>query len=126
LPACSARDWLLGLFFAAMYWALDLVCLIAACRAIGADGPTIEVAMIAYAGGMAASSLPLIPGGVGVVDGALLLALTHGGLPLVTATAGVLMYRLISFVLVAAVGWALWFGMRSSERRSKRPGTRTA
>jgi uncharacterized membrane protein YbhN (UPF0104 family) len=43
------------------------------------------------------------------VDGALLIALTHGGLALSSATAGVLVYRLISFVLVAAVGWVFWF-----------------
>jgi uncharacterized protein (TIRG00374 family) len=105
----SARDWLTGLFHAVMNWLLDLLCLVAACRAVGAQGPTIAVAMVAYAGGMAASSLPLIPGGVGVVDGALLIALTHGGLALSSATAGVLVYRLISFVLVAAVGWVFWF-----------------
>jgi uncharacterized membrane protein YbhN (UPF0104 family) len=102
------RDWLTGLYYAVMNWLLDLVCLIAACRAVGAHGPTIAVALVAYAGGMAASSLPLIPGGVGVVDGALLIALTHGGLALPTAAAGVIVYRLISFVLVAAVGWGFW------------------
>jgi uncharacterized protein (TIRG00374 family) len=105
----SNRDWLTGLFHAVMNWLLDLLCLVAACRAVGAQGPTVAVAMVAYAGGMAASSLPLIPGGVGVVDGALLIALTHGGLALSSATAGVLVYRLISFVLVAAVGWVFWF-----------------
>jgi uncharacterized protein (TIRG00374 family) len=105
----SNRDWLTGLFHAVMNWLLDLLCLVAACRAVGAQGPTVAVAMVAYAGGMAASSLPLIPGGVGVVDGALLIALTHGGLALSSATAGVLVYRLISFVLVAAVGWGFWF-----------------
>jgi putative heme transporter len=103
-----ARDWAMGLFFASMNWVLDLVCLIAACRAVGASGPTLAVGMVAYAGGMAASSLPLLPGGLGLVDGALLIALTHGGLPLASATAGVLVYRLISFVMVAAIGWLFW------------------
>jgi uncharacterized protein (TIRG00374 family) len=107
-----ARDWLMGSFFASMNWLLDLLCLIAACRAVGASGPTLAVAMIAYASGMAASSLPLVPGGVGVVDGALLIALTHGGLSLTDATAAVLLYRLISFVLVAAIGWVVWFALR--------------
>jgi uncharacterized protein (TIRG00374 family) len=115
-----SRDWLLGLYFAAMNWILDLACLIAACRAVGAHGPTVGVAIIAYAGGMAASSLPLIPGGVGLVDGALLLALTHGGLALGTATAGVVVYRLISFVLVAAVGWMFWFLIRQRDRAKRR------
>ncbi|MGX7680503.1 lysylphosphatidylglycerol synthase transmembrane domain-containing protein [Jatrophihabitans sp. DSM 45814] len=116
----TGRDWLTGLYFAAMNWLLDLLCLVAACRAVGAHGPTIAVAMVAYAGGMAASSLPLIPGGIGVVDGALLIALTHGGLSLASATAGVVMYRLISFVLVAAIGWVFWFLL------SRKPTSRTS
>ncbi len=109
------RDWLFGLAFAVMNWLLDLLCLIAACRAVGAHGPTIAVAIVAYAAGMAASSLPLIPGGIGVVDGALLIALTHGGLSLADATAGVIVYRLISFVLVAAVGWGFWYLIKRRE-----------
>jgi uncharacterized protein (TIRG00374 family) len=111
------RDWLMGLLFAALNWTLDLLCLIAACRAVGAHGPTLAVALVAYAGGMAASSLPLLPGGIGVVDGALLLALTHGGLSLSTATAAVLLYRLISFVMVAAIGWGFWLVLRRGDRR---------
>ncbi|CAN5571872.1 YbhN family protein [soil metagenome] len=115
-----SRDWLTGLFFAVMNWLLDLLCLVAACRAVGATGPTLAVALVAYAAGMAASSLPLIPGGVGVVDGALLIALTHGGLPLSAAAAGVLVYRLVSFVLVAAVGWGFWLALgRSDVRRAR-------
>jgi uncharacterized protein (TIRG00374 family) len=106
----------MGLFFASMNWLLDLLCLIAACRAVGASGPTLAVALIAYAGGMAASSLPLLPGGLGVVDGALLLALTHGGLPLADATAAVVLYRLISFVLVAAIGWVFWLVLRRGRK----------
>ena len=113
-----ARDWMMGLFFASMNWLLDLLCLIAACRAVGASGPTLAVALIAYAGGMAASSLPLLPGGLGIVDGALLIALTHGGLPLAEATAAVVLYRLISFVLVAAIGWVFWFGLRRNAKRT--------
>jgi uncharacterized protein (TIRG00374 family) len=124
------QDWLMGLLFAAMNWGLDLLCLIAACRAVGAHGLTVTVALVAYAGGMAASSLPLLPGGVGVVDGALLIALTHGGLPLSEATAGVLIYRLISFVLVAAVGWVFWFFLKRSDPSNPRwtsegPGVET-
>jgi uncharacterized membrane protein YbhN (UPF0104 family) len=117
----SGRDWLTGLYYAVMNWLLDLVCLVAACRAVGAHGPTIAVALVAYAGGMAASSLPLIPGGIGVVDGALLIALTHGGLALPTAAAGVIVYRLISFVLVAAVGWGFWLllNRKPSARRER-------
>jgi uncharacterized membrane protein YbhN (UPF0104 family) len=111
------RDWAMGLLFASLNWLLDLLCLVAACRAVGVSGLTLAVVLLAYVGGMAASSLPLIPGGVGVVDGALLLALTHGGIPLADATAAVVLYRLISFVMVAAIGWVFWFALRGRPTR---------
>jgi putative heme transporter len=112
-----ARDWFAGTWFAGANWLLDLLCLVAACRAVGAHGPSLAVALVAYAGGMLASSVPLLPGGLGVVDGALLIALTRGGLPIASATAGVLVYRLISLVFIAAIGWAFWLVLQRHERR---------
>jgi uncharacterized membrane protein YbhN (UPF0104 family) len=111
------RDWLAGLSYAALNWVADLACLVASCRAVGAHGTTIELAVVAYTAGMTVSSISLLPGGLGVVDAAMILALTHGGLSPVSATAGVLLYRLISFVFVVALGWALWVGTRHSGAR---------
>jgi uncharacterized protein (TIRG00374 family) len=103
-------DWTAGLAYAALNWVADLACLVASCRAVGAHGATIDLAVIAYIAGMAVSSLSLLPGGLGVVDAAMILALTHGGLNPVSATAGVLLYRLISFVFIVLLGWVLWAG----------------
>jgi uncharacterized protein (TIRG00374 family) len=102
------RDWAAGLWFAAFNWIADLVCLVASCRAIGADDATLSLAVVAYIAGMAVSSISLIPGGLGVVDAAMILTLTHGGLSAASATAGVLLYRLISFGFVVVIGWILW------------------
>ena len=95
-------DWTAGLAYAALNWLADLACLVASCRAVGAHGATIELAVVAYVAGMAVSSVSLLPGGLGVVDAAMVLALVHGGLSPVQATAGVLLYRLISFVFIVA------------------------
>jgi uncharacterized protein (TIRG00374 family) len=103
-----SRDWLLGLLFATLNWAYDLLCLVFACHAVGANGPSVSVALVTYAAAMTASSLPLLPGGLGVVDGVLILALVRGGMPAATATAGVLIYRLISLGIVSLIGWLLW------------------
>jgi len=116
-------DWLRGLMFASLNWIADLVCLIAACRAVGAHGPSLGVALVAYAAGMAASSLPLLPGGLGLVDGALILALTRGGLSPGVATAGVIAYRLISFVMVAIIGWIAWLLIRRGDLSRNRANT---
>jgi hypothetical protein len=113
------RDWLHALLWATWSWVADLLCLIAACRAVGADGPAIAGAAVAYSVGMAASSISLLPAGLGVVDGTLILALSRDQLSTATATAGVLVYRLITAVLITALGWAIWFALRTSTRRRK-------
>jgi hypothetical protein len=112
-----SRDWLLGLLFATLNWTFDLCCLVVACHAVGAHGPSLDLALITYAAGMTASSVPLLPGGLGVVDGVLILALVRGGFAAGTATAGVLIYRLISLGLVALIGWLLWLVVERAERR---------
>jgi uncharacterized protein (TIRG00374 family) len=114
------RDWAAGLGFAAFNWIADLVCLLAACRAIGADDATLTLAAVAYVAGMAVSSISLIPGGLGVVDAAMILTLTHGGLTASSATAGVLLYRLISFAFVVAIGWVFWAVSGVIENRTTR------
>ncbi len=114
------RDWALGLLFATLNWGYDLLCLVAACHAVGANGPSLSVALVTYAAAMTASSLPLLPGGLGVVDGVLILALVRGGMPASTATAGVLIYRLISLGVVSLIGWLLWLFVERTGRKARR------
>jgi putative heme transporter len=90
-------------------WLFDIACLAACCAAVGADGMTLSLVLVAYAAATAASSAAFLPGGLGLVDGALLAALVAGGVPSHPALAAVLLYRLVSFVGVAVVGWAAWF-----------------
>ncbi len=73
---------------------------------------------------MTASSLPLLPGGLGVVDGVLILALVRGGMPAATATAGVLIYRLISLGVVSLIGWLLWIFVERTGHVSRAEGRR--
>lgn len=103
-----SRDWLAGLGFASLNWVGDLICLAACCRAVGAGGTTVALVLAAYVAGMSISSLSLLPGGLGVVDAAMVLVLTGGGVGAVAATAGVLLYRLISLVAVVGLGWLIW------------------
>jgi uncharacterized membrane protein YbhN (UPF0104 family) len=112
-----ATLWARGMWFAAMNWAADIACLVFACRAVPGGTVTVAAAMVAYLAGIAGASLPGLPGGLGVVEGALLLGLTHSGAPLASATAAVVIYRVISFVLVAAVGWLVWWQLRKAESR---------
>jgi hypothetical protein len=56
---------------------------------------------------MAAAGLSVVPAGIGLVDGAMVLVLTAAGLPGATALPVVLLYRLISLVGVVAAGWVI-------------------
>lgn len=115
------RDWLFGLGFAELNWLADLACLIACCRAVGTSNLTVALVMIAYVAGISAANLSLLPGGLGVVDAAMIFALTHGGIGPVRATAAVLLYRLVSFALIVAMGWVLVLASWAAGRRATVP-----
>ncbi|APE37722.1 hypothetical protein BOX37_31550 [Nocardia mangyaensis] len=83
----------------------DVACLGAACYAIGAD-PKLSGLLIAFAAGKAVGSIPFAPGGIVYVDATLIYGLTAAaGLPAAQAVAAAFIYRLVSFILVAIVGW---------------------
>jgi uncharacterized protein (TIRG00374 family) len=94
-------------------WLLDALCLWICCIAVGADDIQPTQLVIAYCAGMAAASVPIVPGGLGVVDGALILGLVAGGLTSSSAVAAVVLYRLISFGFIIGMGWLVWLVMRA-------------
>jgi putative heme transporter len=100
------RDWAGTAGFAACNWLADLATLLAASHAIPFAGHLSVVdVMTAYVAGMTASSIAFLPGGFGVIELAMIVALHSGGLPTGTATAVVLLYRLVSCIFVVAIGW---------------------
>ena len=114
-----ARDWAFGLGFAELNWLADLACLLACCQAVGASRSSLALIMVAYVAGMSVSSVTVTPGGLGIIDAAMIFALTQGGETLVLATAAVLLYRLVSFGLVVGVGWSLWARGAIAARRAE-------
>jgi len=101
----GARDWTAAAAYGVGNWVFDCACLAAAAAAVGTPGLSVPVLLIAYTAGMAASGLSLLPGGIGVVDTVMVLAMVAGGIPAAAALPAVLLYRLISLVAVAAAGW---------------------
>ncbi len=98
-------DWLAAAAFALANWAFDAGCLAASAAALGVQGLSVSHLLLTYTAGMAAASLSLLPAGIGLVDGAMVLVLTAGGVPAATALPVVLLYRLISVGGTAAMGW---------------------
>jgi uncharacterized membrane protein YbhN (UPF0104 family) len=98
----------LAMVLAIANWLFDALCLWMCCVAVGADGLTATQLVVAYCAGMAAASVPVVPGGLGVVDAALILGLVAGGLTGSSAVAAVVLYRLISFGFIISLGWLVW------------------
>jgi hypothetical protein len=90
-------------------WLTDAAVLAVSIRATGAAVPWHDLLLV-YGSGIAAQSLNITPGGLGVAEGTLSLALIATGLSAGQALAAVLLYRLASFWLVALAGWLvlLW------------------
>ena len=104
----SGRDWTVTTGFALLNWAFDAGCLAACAAALSVHGLTLPLLLVAYTAGMASSGLSLVPGGIGVVEPALVLALVAGGVPAAAALPAVVLYRLISLVGVVTVGWMVF------------------
>jgi putative heme transporter len=103
-----ARDWALGLGLATSSWAADLLCLFACAKAIGLDRATLALIVATFLAGTSVSGLSVVPAGLGIVDAAMVLTLSRGGVPVATAAAVVLLYRLISLAFIVAIGWTVW------------------
>jgi uncharacterized membrane protein YbhN (UPF0104 family) len=99
------RDWVAATGYALLNWTFDAACLAACAAALDLHGLTLPLLLVAYTAGMATSGLSPLPGGLGVVDAALVLTLVAGGIPAAAALPAVVLYRLVSLVGVVAVGW---------------------
>jgi putative heme transporter len=102
------RDWAAATGYALLNWTFDLACLAACAAALHLTGLTLPLLLVAYTAGMATAGLSPLPGGLGVVDAALVLTLVAGGIPAAAALPAVVLYRLISLVGTVAAGWIVW------------------
>ena len=92
-------------------WLADAAVLAVSIRATGAAVPWHDLLLV-YGTGIAAQSLNITPGGLGVTEGTLSLTLVATGLGASRALAAVLLYRLASFWLVAFAGWLVLLWLR--------------
>jgi uncharacterized protein (TIRG00374 family) len=106
------RQWSLAFALAALTWASDLACFALSLHAVGIDHVDMGAVALAYGAGLATTSVNLLPAGIGTVEAGMLLGLTHAGVATSAAVAGILTYRLVAYVLVGVVGWAIWAAVR--------------
>lgn len=89
-------------------WTADVACLAFACYAVG-DAPGLAALAGAYAASKVVNTISPIPGGLGLVEAALVPALVIAGMPASQALTATILYRLISYVLVVVIGWIVFF-----------------
>ena len=99
-------------------WLLDCACFAMMFLALGAPIPWKGL-LLAYGAGQLAATLPITPGGLGVVEGSITLALVEFGGPESSTAYAVLLYRLISFWMILLVGW-LFIGQLALQVRRGR------
>jgi putative heme transporter len=89
---------------AAGVWFADFGCLVCSFGAVHAPIPWNGV-LLAYGVAQVVGSLPIVPGGFGIIEGSLAVILMQYGAGRVSALSAALVYRIISFWLVIAIGW---------------------
>ena len=100
-------------------WMFDCSCLVMSFLAVGAGVPWKGL-LLAYGAGQLAANLPITPGGLGVVEGSLTIAIVaYGGAEPSTVLA-VLLYRILSFWLPLPFGWGTWVWLAWTGRRRAR------
>jgi putative heme transporter len=111
-------------------WIADVACLAFAAYAAGGH-PSLAGLTVAYAAARAVGSIPLMPGGLLVVEAVLVPGLVSSGMTLPAAISAMLIYRLVSWIFIAAIGWVVFFFMFRTESQidpdvSTTPDTDTA
>jgi uncharacterized protein (TIRG00374 family) len=120
----SRRDLGLAFGWSLFNWIADVACLGFAAYAAGGN-PSVAGLTVAYAAARAVGSIPLMPGGLLVVEAVLVPGLVSAGMSLPAAISGMLIYRLISWLLIAAIGWVVFFFMFRTDNEVDPDGLET-
>jgi putative heme transporter len=109
------RDLGIAFSWSLFNWIADVACLAFACYAAGGH-PSLAGVTVAYAAARAVGSILLMPGGLLVVEAVLVPGLVSSGMTLAGAISAMLIYRLISWLFIAAIGWVVFFFMFRTEK----------
>jgi hypothetical protein len=104
------------LIASAANWLFDCGALTFSFLCVGAPIPW-RALLLTYGAAQLAANLPITPGGLGIVEGTLTVALVAFGGAEQSTVAAVLCYRIVSFWGYLPVGWLSWCGMALWNRR---------
>ncbi len=106
-------------------WGCDFLCLVCSFRAVHGSIPWDGV-LVAYGAAQVVGSLPVVPGGLGIVEGSLAVILMAYGASRVIALSAAIVFRLVSFWLAIAIGWMSVGVIAYQGRRRADPATSDA
>lgn len=102
-------------------WGADCLCLAFSFLAVGAGVPW-QGLLLAYCAGQLAVNLPITPGGLGVVEGSLTVAIVQFGGAEAATVAAVLLYRVMSFWLPLPAGGITYLTLARVRQKEVREG----
>jgi uncharacterized protein (TIRG00374 family) len=108
--ALTRRQWVLALVTALATWVLDFLALAACVAATGGPVPWANAAF-GYLAVQASIIANLTPGGTGPAEAGLLAALGAGGVAPGPAAVAVVLYRGVSWIVPAIVGWVVFLAL---------------
>ena len=117
--APARNQWLTAVLAGAAYWIADCGCLAFAFLAVGSPVPW-QGLLLAYCAAQLAVNLPITPGGLGVVEGSLTVALVAFGGGRAPTVAAVLLYRVLSFWIPLPTGAGCYLALARGRRRRER------
>jgi uncharacterized protein (TIRG00374 family) len=97
------KEWWEALILASGRWLLDYLTLVAAVYAVGAR-PHVSLVLLAFCAAQVLGTLPITPGGLGLVEAGLTGTLALAGVGGGAAVVATLAYRLVSFWLPIPAG----------------------
>lgn len=109
-------DWTMLTFASLFNWVFDILSLTAAGRAVGVHTALYSITLAYFAAQAAGTLVPLLPGGLGAMEGSLAASLVAFGALSAPAGAAVALYRLVSFWGVVGVGWLAWLAVKAGEK----------
>jgi putative heme transporter len=117
------RSWVLSLVHATVNWGLDFACLAATAAAFGIDVSLVRLATV-YLTVQLVRQVPISPGGIGVVEVALLAGLVSAGAEHGAAAAAMLVYRLLSCWIIIPLGALTYATLRGRKTPSPQAAPR--
>jgi len=113
--------WAQVLGFALLNWLYDCMVLVVSLVALHVPVPWRGI-FVVYGLTQIAATIPITPGGLGVVEGGLVALLHAYGVPTEQAFAVTILFRIVSFWGLVPIGWVVWVALDVRQRHGLRPG----